>query len=348
MRKSDDPESRAQGWRTLAALHACIEDVLERDLQREPQLSVSEYGVLDVLSRQGVSGGRRLRMTQLAQAVVPSQSATTRLVNRLERRRLVRPELSDDDRRGIHLRVTEAGAEALARARWTYDESLGQALREAAELPELAPLVAALAALGRAGFRRSGSRRGLPVPGIMATSTLPARAIVAHRAWWCLGDGGGLVDSADDGGVETRAQGWRTLAALHARIEDVLERALQQEHELSVSEYALLDVLSRQEPRMLLRMNQVAKVVVLSQSATTRLVTRLERRGLLQRSLCETDRRGIYTEVTAAGRSALERARSTHDETLAQALKDAAELPELAPLVDALAALPQSGATPAR
>ncbi|GAA0255901.1 hypothetical protein GCM10010492_65940 [Saccharothrix mutabilis subsp. mutabilis] len=148
MRKSDDPESRAQGWRTLAALHACIEDVLERDLQREHQLSVSEYGVLDVLSRQGVVAGQRLRMTQLARAVVLSQSATTRLVNRLERRRLVRRELSDDDRRGIHLRVTEAGAEALARARSTYDESLGRALREAAELPELAPLVAALTTLG--------------------------------------------------------------------------------------------------------------------------------------------------------------------------------------------------------
>ncbi|WP_433271466.1 MarR family winged helix-turn-helix transcriptional regulator [Actinosynnema sp. CS-041913] len=149
------------------------------------------------------------------------------------------------------------------------------------------------------------------------------------------------MESAD--AVEIRAQGWRTLAALHARIEDVLERALQQAHDLSVSEYSLLDVLSRQEPGCLLRMNQVAKAVVLSQSATTRLVTRLERRGLLQRYLCEDDRRGIYTEVTDEGRSALERARSTHDDTLAQALKDAAELPELAPLVDALAALPYAG-----
>ncbi|PSL52243.1 DNA-binding MarR family transcriptional regulator [Saccharothrix carnea] len=153
------------------------------------------------------------------------------------------------------------------------------------------------------------------------------------------------MTNADDA-VETRAQGWRTLAALHARIEDVLERALQQGHDLSVSEYSLLDVLSRQpSPRQLLRMNQVAKAVVLSQSATTRLVTRLERRGLLQRSLCEDDRRGIYTEVTEAGRAALERARSTHDETLAQALREAAELPELAPLVDALAALPYAGAS---
>lgn len=45
-------------------------------------------------------------------------------------------------------------------------------------------------------------------------------------------------------------------------------------------------------------MNQLANAVVLSQSATTRLVTRLEDRGLLARYLCADDRRGIYTEVT--------------------------------------------------
>ncbi|WP_432705041.1 MarR family winged helix-turn-helix transcriptional regulator [Actinokineospora globicatena] len=141
--------------------------------------------------------------------------------------------------------------------------------------------------------------------------------------------------------AETRAQGWRTLAALHARIEDVLERDLQRGHDLSVSEYSLLDVLSRQEQLSgcYLRMTQLSRAVVLSQSATTRLVTRLERRGLLQRYLCPDDRRGIYTEVTAEGRALLEQARSTHDDTLAEALRDAAELPELAPLVDALATL---------
>ena len=33
--------------------------------------------------------------------------------------------------------------------------------------------------------------------------------------------------SIEDDAVEVRAQGWRTLAALHGRIETVLERALQ-------------------------------------------------------------------------------------------------------------------------
>jgi DNA-binding MarR family transcriptional regulator len=145
------------------------------------------------------------------------------------------------------------------------------------------------------------------------------------------------VSLADDA-VEARAQGWRTLASLHAQIEDKLERALQRDHELSVSEYSVLDALGRQDG-FHLRMNQLSTVVVLSHSATTRLVARLEERGLLERYLCETDRRGIYTEVTAAGQKLLATARPTHDAALAEALAEAEELPELAPLVAALSKL---------
>jgi DNA-binding MarR family transcriptional regulator len=141
--------------------------------------------------------------------------------------------------------------------------------------------------------------------------------------------------SLDDDAVEARAQGWRTVAALHARIEDALERALRREHALSVSEYGVLDVLARQDGWHM-RMTQLSNAVVLSQSATTRLVTRLEDRGLLQRYLCPTDRRGIYTEVTAAGHELLAAARPTHDATVSHALDEAEQVPELGPLVKAL------------
>jgi len=141
--------------------------------------------------------------------------------------------------------------------------------------------------------------------------------------------------SLDEDAAEARAQGWRTLAALHARIEDSLERALRREHSLSVSEYGVLDVLARQDGWHM-RMTQLSTAVVLSQSATTRLVTRLEDRGLLQRYLCPTDRRGIYTEVTLAGHELLTAARPTHDATVSSALDEAEQVPELAPLVQAL------------
>ncbi|MGW0086737.1 MarR family transcriptional regulator, partial [Streptomyces sp. NPDC003393] len=68
------------------------------------------------------------------------------------------------------------------------------------------------------------------------------------------------------------AQGWCALSLLHDRIESRLEHALQAGHGLSVREYSLLDVLSRQHDGEggHLQMKQVADAVVLSQSATTR------------------------------------------------------------------------------
>ena len=115
-----------------------------------------------------------------------------------------------------------------------------------------------------------------------------------------------------DDAVEVRAQGWRTLAALHGLIEAELERALQAAAQLSVVEYTVLDALSRQDGWHM-RMQQLARATALSPSATTRLVNRLEDRGLLTRILCADDRRGIYTELTASGIKLLDEARPSHD-----------------------------------
>ena len=139
-----------------------------------------------------------------------------------------------------------------------------------------------------------------------------------------------------DDALEVRAQGWRALAALHGLIESSLERALQEAHGLSVVEYTVLDALSRQDG-WLMRMHQLARAAALSQSATTRLVNRLEDRGLLTRVLCPDDRRGIYTELTAKGRALVDRARPLHDRVLVSALAEADEQPELARLVGAIA-----------
>ncbi|MFF5504754.1 MarR family winged helix-turn-helix transcriptional regulator [Streptomyces roseolus] len=147
--------------------------------------------------------------------------------------------------------------------------------------------------------------------------------------------------TATDPALTGLASGWGALSLLHGRIESRVERALQSGHGLSAREYSLLDVLSRQHDGEggHLQMKQVADAVVLSQSATTRLVTRLEDRGLLSRYLCPTDRRGIYTDVTPAGRALLDAARPTNDAALRQALDEAAGNPELASLVAAIEAI---------
>ncbi|MFF4795966.1 MarR family winged helix-turn-helix transcriptional regulator [Streptomyces sp. NPDC001276] len=153
--------------------------------------------------------------------------------------------------------------------------------------------------------------------------------------------------TATDPAMTALAHGWSALSLLHGRIESRVERALQTAHRLSAREYSLLDVLSRQHDGDggHLQMRQVADSVVLSQSATTRLVTRLEDRGLLSRYLCPTDRRGIYTEVTGDGLRLLEEARPTHNTALREALDQAATEPVLAPLVHAVEQL-QGGVQP--
>ncbi|MEV6945686.1 MarR family transcriptional regulator [Streptomyces sp. NPDC051172] len=147
--------------------------------------------------------------------------------------------------------------------------------------------------------------------------------------------------TATDPALTALASSWSALSLLHGRIEAHIERALQAGHDLSVREYSLLDVLSRQHDGEggHLQMKQVADAVVLSQSATTRLVTRLEDRGLLTRYLCPTDRRGIYTNVTEPGLRLLEEARPTNEAALREALDEAAQSPELAPLVQAVETL---------
>ncbi|MFD9880478.1 MarR family winged helix-turn-helix transcriptional regulator [Streptomyces alboflavus] len=147
--------------------------------------------------------------------------------------------------------------------------------------------------------------------------------------------------TATDPALTALAQGWCALSLLHGKIEAHVERALQAKHGLSVREYSLLDVLNRQHDGEggHLQMKQVADAVVLSQSATTRLVTRLEERGLLSRYLCPTDRRGIYTEVSESGAALLGEARPTNDTALREALDEAAKNPELAPLVQAVEAV---------
>ncbi|WP_068158224.1 MarR family winged helix-turn-helix transcriptional regulator [Rhodococcus phenolicus] len=144
--------------------------------------------------------------------------------------------------------------------------------------------------------------------------------------------------TATDPTMTALAHSWSALSLLHGRIEGRIESALQAAHGLSAREYSLLDVLGRQHDGEggHLQMRQVADSVVLSQSATTRLVTRLEERGLLSRYLCPTDRRGIYTDVTDAGRRLLEEARPTHNSALREELDQAAAQPALAPLVDAI------------
>jgi DNA-binding MarR family transcriptional regulator len=114
---------------------------------------------------------------------------------------------------------------------------------------------------------------------------------------------------------------WRELLDRHARVTCALERRLQDEHGLGVSEFEVLDRLATADHEGR-RMQHLADAVHLSQSALSRVVGRLEDDGLVTRAICKQDRRGIFACLTDAGRERYEAARPAHREVLADVLGD--------------------------
>jgi DNA-binding MarR family transcriptional regulator len=122
--RSEDPSSaprippaKMAAWRAFLEAHARVTDVLGRELRAEESLPLTWYDVLVQLQE---APGHRLRMQELADAVLLSKSGLTRLVDRMEREGLVQRAACPDDRRGILAELTETGYETLRRTSSTH------------------------------------------------------------------------------------------------------------------------------------------------------------------------------------------------------------------------------------
>jgi len=123
-------------------------------------------------------------------------------------------------------------------------------------------------------------------------------------------------------GVPEIVSAWRTLAASHAEVSAALERELGERHGLGVNEFEVLERLAENGEHKF-RVQELAEAVHLSQSALSRLIGRLEQHGLVERSLCDLDRRGIYVCLTEAGRRRHAEALPTQRAVLAATLTGA-------------------------
>ena len=129
-------------------------------------------------------------------------------------------------------------------------------------------------------------------------------------------------------GLDPVVGAWRAVAACHAAACAALDRELGRRHGLGVSEFEVLERLAESLEHKF-RAQELAESVHLSQSALSRLIGRLEGHGLVERGLCDLDRRGIYVLLTEAGRQRHAEAAHTHRAVLASLLP--AELPALLP-----------------
>ncbi|MEU6724150.1 MarR family transcriptional regulator [Nonomuraea wenchangensis] len=102
-------EQRA--WRTHLALHKLLMHRLDRELQ-EHSLSLNDYEILVNLSE---SQGRRMRMSDLADATIQSRSRLSHQISRMEAKGLVKREDCRDDRRGTFAVLTDEGWETIQR-----------------------------------------------------------------------------------------------------------------------------------------------------------------------------------------------------------------------------------------
>ncbi|MEU0055779.1 MarR family transcriptional regulator [Streptomyces sp. NPDC006334] len=101
-------------------------------------------------------------------------------------------------------------------------------------------------------------------------------------------------------GLEER---WRDILSVHARTMCEIDRALHP-HGLGASDFEVLDILAAEAPRQgdQCRVQNLVGRVHLSQSALSRLIGRLEKDGLVERSVCVEDRRGVWVALTPKGR----------------------------------------------
>ena len=130
---------------------------------------------------------------------------------------------------------------------------------------------------------------------------------------------------------DSRLTAWRTFLRAHARVVRELERELQAEQRLALTDYDVLVQLSAVPDRRL-RMSELADRLLLSRSGATRLVDRLVADGLVERAVTESDRRGQWAVLTDAGYERLRNASPTHLRGVATHFLDRLSADDLAAL----------------
>jgi len=138
------------------------------------------------------------------------------------------------------------------------------------------------------------------------------------------------LDAQERDALELWAALLRITNTIHARVsEDLGELGITPE------EVELLIRLSR-APNESLRMVEVSRSLLLSKSGVTRLVDRLELRGLVERTACPEDRRVVYTTLTDQGRQAFDEAGPRLAASVAEHLGRHLDAPKTAAIRDGL------------
>jgi len=119
--------------------------------------------------------------------------------------------------------------------------------------------------------------------------------------------------------TEEQQEIWRNYLAMASRLQTAMQRQLQQDCELSLSDYDVLVALSERGP---LRINELGEALAWEQSRLSHQLRRMRGRGLVERQGSDDDRRGASVELAEGGRAALDLAAPGHVELVRGAMFD--------------------------
>lgn len=131
---------------------------------------------------------------------------------------------------------------------------------------------------------------------------------------------------------------WRAYRDGTARLLDVLAHDLEQDTGLSLGEYEVLVRLS-EAPGRTLRMSELAGELAHSRSRLTHTIRRMETAGLVGRTPCAEDARGVNCTMTPAGWARLVDAAPAHVDSVRARLVDVLSPAQMQALGDAMSAV---------
>ena len=104
---------------------------------------------------------------------------------------------------------------------------------------------------------------------------------------------------------------WRTMMDAAKAVERAMDTRLLATEEISSADFSVLVQLSEAEGGTV-RMRELCEALRWDRSRMSHQITRMARRGLVNKLRCANDSRGIDVELTAHGRDVIERAAPDH------------------------------------